>query len=118
MRICIDAGHGGADIGAVSAGVREASVAWQIVHAAAGRLRALGRLVVETRPEAGDGDALRRDLARRRDVASSCGLLVSVHCNASDSATANGAEAYVPVGATPVSRLVPGSTGAVTTGPR
>jgi len=108
LRICIDAGHGGADSGAVSAGIREASVAWKIAHAAADRLRALGRLVVETRPEAGDGDALRRDLARRRDVASSCGLLVSVHCNASDSAASNGAEAYVAIGATPVSRLVAG----------
>lgn len=107
MKICIDAGHGGSDSGAVSAGVREAAVAWQIAHAAAGRLRALGREVVETRPLAVHGAPLKLDIDRRRGIASGCDLLVSIHCNAGP-ASAQGAEAYVPLSPTPTSRLVAG----------
>ena len=108
MKICIDAGHGGSDSGAVSAGVREASVAWSIAWGAAMRLRQLGREVVETRVNSEDGDTLRRDLARRRGIAANCDLLVSIHCNASDNVSVRGAEAYVPAGAAPTSRLVAG----------
>lgn len=98
MRVCIDAGHGMPDPGAIGAiGLREVDVTLLCTTAMAVRLEAMGHQVVLTR----DGkNALHNDksidLAARVKVANGtkCDCFISIHCNAAADRLANGSEIW------------------------
>lgn len=87
-RITIDAGHGGRDPGAVANGVNEKDMVLVYATALAGELRQRGHLVHETRTT----DVF-VELSERARLANTFGaeLFVSLHCNASQNASAAGA---------------------------
>jgi len=90
--VCLDAGHGGPDPGAISpGGLREADVTLEIVNRLAKVLGEQNIIIVLTR--AGDRDS---SLGDRADFANSsgCDLFVSVHVNAANNPTAHGLEAF------------------------
>jgi N-acetylmuramoyl-L-alanine amidase len=72
MKICIDAGHGGDDPGAVSEGIHEADINKIIAQALGIRLQRAGWEVTITHPSA------------RAEVANRAGahVFASIHCNA------------------------------------
>lgn len=90
--VVVDAGHGGKDLGAVSArGTREKDLALEIARGVRDGLRRRGVSVVMTR----DADRfiplpLRAKVANRKRA----DLFVSVHLNASESKTLKGFEVY------------------------
>ncbi|MBM3323501.1 N-acetylmuramoyl-L-alanine amidase [candidate division WOR-3 bacterium] len=91
MLVCLDAGHGGSDPGAVGkSGTKESDVNLAVVQKAAQRLMARGHQVILTR----DSDA-RVTLESRTSKANNAqaGVFVSVHCN-SDGPSARGFETW------------------------
>ena len=89
-KICIDAGHGGKDPGAVSGGVQEKDIALAVALKIGALLT--GYEVVYTRDE-----DVYVGLAERALIANqvSADLFVSVHCNSAPGTSANGMEVYV-----------------------
>ena len=85
MKVCIDAGHGGKDSGAVGAKVTEKWIALDVANRVATKLQNSGIEVVMTR----DSDYF-VELADRATISNNTGadIFVSIHCNsASESAT-------------------------------
>jgi len=93
-RVALDAGHGGSDPGAVGpAGLREKDVTLDIAHLAAPILsRELGILTLLTRD---DDRLVPLDERAARANAFHADLLVSIHCNASESGAAHGVMSFV-----------------------
>ncbi len=91
IRLVIDPGHGGDDLGAVNGALRESDMALKIAHVL--------RAITNTHPAfevalTRDGDKAvslksRTDLANAEDA-----YLVSIHCNAAEDPQANGAEVW------------------------
>ncbi|MCE5199815.1 MAG: N-acetylmuramoyl-L-alanine amidase [Armatimonadota bacterium] len=96
MKICLDAGHGGADNGTSGNSILEDAWALEFVGRLKHHLHLHGVETVETRTT--DKQVA---LATRAAIAvnAGCDLFLSVHCNGVKSNTADGAEAfYAPVG--------------------
>lgn len=90
--VVIDPGHGGEDAGDVGAmGLAEADVCWSIATTVAELLLAAGARVRFTRTEPDDPDASER-ARRANDLGAD--LLVSLHLNANEEPTAEGASVY------------------------
>lgn len=101
MKVCIDAGHGGKDSGAVGAKVTEKWIALDVANRVATKLQNSGIEVVMTR----DSDYF-VELADRATISNNTGadIFVSIHCNsASESAT--GTEVWNYPGAAEDKRL-------------
>lgn len=102
--VCIDAGHGGKDSGAVGySGLKEADVTLQIGLKVGSILEQKGVNVVYTRkdnnvswPTGGDQDDLVRDLQTRCDISNAVNAqyFVAIHCNSNDSSAPKGTETY------------------------
>ena len=91
-KVCIDAGHGGTDPGAVGPnGTKEKDVALQIALLVRDALQRCGIEVMHTR----DTDKY-MSLSERAAIANKAGAdaFVSVHCNSATNAAAKGAETY------------------------
>lgn len=96
--ICIDAGHGGSDPGAINRGlgVTEKEVTLDISHRLAKILKQQGWNVVMTRTDDRDvswaGSSAKEELGARAKVANDmkADLFVSIHCNASTNTGVNG----------------------------
>lgn len=86
--ICIDAGHGGTDPGAVAGGHREADIALTHALALGAALERLDYTVLYTRTTDRDLELAARARAANEHRAR---LFVSVHCNASTSPKPSGA---------------------------
>lgn len=101
MKVCIDAGHGGKDPGAMGATVAEKWIAMDVANRVAEKLRKDGIEVVVTR-----SDDTFLELAERANVSNNAGadVFVSIHCN-SASAEATGTEAWIYPGTTDDRRL-------------
>jgi N-acetylmuramoyl-L-alanine amidase len=93
-RVAIDAGHGGADPGAIGpAGLREKDVTLDIAHLAAPMLASeLGILTLLTRD---DDRLVPLDERTARANAFHADLFVSIHCNASENNAAHGVMSFV-----------------------
>lgn len=98
MKVCIDAGHGGTDPGAVGlCGTREADVTLLAALSLRVQLELAGHKVVLTRV---NNEMLhknkRTDLAVRANVANDakCDCFISIHCNAAEDRSANGSETW------------------------
>ena len=91
-KICIDAGHGGADAGAVNGKMYEKDYTLSIAIKVADKLEALGHTVFMTRE---NDKAL--TLQQRCDVANKnqCNAFVSVHLNAAENKNASGLETFM-----------------------
>ena len=90
--ICVDAGHGGTDSGAIGAtGTNEKDLNLSIAHLLAQDLRAAGLRVIMTRE-----DDILPTLQQRAECANnaSANLFVSVHNNAAGDPAANGTETF------------------------
>ena len=105
--VCLDAGHGVPDPGAVGVGgTKEATVNLQVVRIIKEELEKAGTRVILTREgdkrfESGtDNAAKNRDLQKRPKVANDAGadVFVSIHCNAALNRTARGWEIYTTRG--------------------
>lgn len=79
MKVCIDAGHGGHDPGAVFDDLKEKTVTLSIANELAAMLRVTPHEVVRTRP----GDTY-LGLRKRVDIANdaNCDIFISIHTNA------------------------------------
>lgn len=95
--ICVDAGHGGSDPGAVAGGVRESDVALAYSLQVGAELERRGCAVLYTR--ATDRTL---DLAARARAANDNGAtpFLSLHCNASTSEAAHGFQVFHAAGST------------------
>lgn len=92
-RVVIDPGHGGKDAGAVGpSGVREKDVTLDVALRVQPVLEAQGLHVLLTRKDDSFVSLEERTALANADSAD---LFVSVHCNASESRTRRGVEAYV-----------------------
>lgn len=91
-KVCIDAGHGGLDAGAVNGKQYEKDYTLAIAIKVADKLEALGHTVYMTRE---NDKALM--LQQRCDVANKnkCDVFVSVHLNSSTNKDANGIETFM-----------------------
>ncbi|WP_457742910.1 N-acetylmuramoyl-L-alanine amidase [Thermococcus sp.] len=89
--ICVDAGHGGTDPGAVANGVEEKNINLAIALKVAKLLEEDGAKVVLTR----DGDYF-VTLSDRVKIANSagCDIFISIHANAASDTSASGFEVY------------------------
>lgn len=91
MKVCVDAGHGGEDSGAVGpAGTRESVVNLGIARMMADEIRMRGHKAVLTREHNTDVTLARRCRIANEQMADA---FVSVHCNA-DGPEAHGVETY------------------------
>lgn len=92
MRICVDAGHGGKDPGAVNGVFEEAELALQIVLRLGSLIEKNGDEVVYTRE-----DDTFVELYDRCKIANNagCDCFVSIHLNSAESKEANGTETLV-----------------------
>ncbi|HEX6791112.1 MAG TPA: N-acetylmuramoyl-L-alanine amidase [Candidatus Krumholzibacteria bacterium] len=91
-KVCIDAGHGGRDLGHERGGVSEKDITLAIARAAAEQIQSeLGLEVVMTR----DDDRL-VGLRERTEIANRSGadLFISIHCNSWFNARTGGFESY------------------------
>jgi len=95
--ICVDAGHGGTDPGAVANGVEEKNVNLEIALKVAKLLEEDGARVVLTR----NGDYY-VSLSDRVRIANSadCDIFISIHANAASDTSASGFEVYHYYGST------------------
>lgn len=91
MKICIDAGHGGHDPGAVAGSLRECDIALLIAEEAADCVEADGHEAVMTRETDRAVSLSDRCRVSNRAMAD---RFVSIHVNASSNADARGCEAY------------------------
>lgn len=92
--IALDPGHGGEDGGAGGlSGIVESDINWKIAEACRQKLAELGIEVVLTRNENENVS-----IAERVERAQAAGatVIISLHNNSSDSASANGAEVLIP----------------------
>ena len=96
MKICIDAGHGGNDPGAVGGGLQEKDLVLSMAKKLAVILKACGQSVCLTRT-----DDSYVALSKRCSVANEWGadLFVSIHCNSSADPSAHGIETLCYTGA-------------------
>lgn len=100
MKIMVDAGHNasGADTGAAGFGLREQDVTYGIAAKLKPMLKAAGHEVRLTRyaTMASLGGSVNESLSLRCQMANEWGaeLFISIHCNASDNASAHGSEVY------------------------
>lgn len=97
--ICLDAGHGGPDPGAIGpGGLKEKDVTLDVVLKLKELLQKEGAQVILTRDSdrVGDPDSRVVELSRRVKLANSQGaqLFLSVHCNAAANPEARGSEVY------------------------
>lgn len=101
MKVCIDAGHGGKDSGAVGAAVAEKWIALDVANRVAKKLQNSWIEVVMTR----DSDYF-VELAKRAEIANKAGadVFVSIHCN-SAGADVRGTEVWCYPGAAEDGRL-------------
>lgn len=101
MKVCIDAGHGGKDSGAVGATVSEKWITLDVANRIAQKLQNSGIDVVMTR----DSDYF-VELADRTKIANNAGadVFVSIHCN-SAGPEVRGTEVWYYPGASEDSRL-------------
>lgn len=105
MKVCIDAGHGGHDPGAIGpSGVKEKDVNLAVALKLGEMLRTRKIDVVYTRKN--DSHDFPRDqkqnLAKRVSIAntSKADIFVSIHCNSANNRQARGMEIYTTVGRT------------------
>lgn len=89
-KICIDAGHGGMDSGAVNGDRQEKNYALSIAIKLADKLEEKGHTVVMTREK---DQAL--TLQKRCDMGNKCDYFVSVHLNAATNKNASGIETFM-----------------------
>ncbi len=91
MKVCIDAGHGGKDSGAVGSKTHEKWIVLDVANRVAAKLQNSGIDVVMTR----DSDYF-VELAERAKIANKAGadLFVSIHCNSGDNKSAAGMEVW------------------------
>ncbi|MDY6985612.1 MAG: N-acetylmuramoyl-L-alanine amidase [Candidatus Thermoplasmatota archaeon] len=92
MIVCIDAGHGGSDSGAVGAcGLLEKDVNLDVAMRLKDKLESSGARVVMTR-----GGDYYVSLEERCAIANNAGadIFISIHCNSYSSPDANGIETY------------------------
>lgn len=89
--VVIDPGHGDGDAGVATAEQDEASIVMDIARRVEGRLSATGVMAVLSHPVDTNPDEL-----ERAELANSLAadLVVSLHCDASDSASASGVATY------------------------
>lgn len=97
IKICIDAGHGGYDPGAVGpGGTKEKDVTLVISLLLAEKLRVAGQEVILTR----EGDVVKwtpsNDLTKRCQIANNnkADVFISIHANAATNPAATGTETY------------------------
>jgi len=92
MKICIDAGHGGKDPGAIGDGVKEKDLALKFALKLGALFELWGDRVVHTRKI----DTF-RTLGQRTRIAnqSKADVFISIHCNAAVDKRANGIELLV-----------------------
>lgn len=99
MKICIDAGHGGSDTGAVGPNyLREKDVNLNVALFLGDILKLNGIEVVYTRTtDTRLGNNSNESLSRRVKIANESGAdyFISIHCNAADNRSANGTEVYI-----------------------
>jgi N-acetylmuramoyl-L-alanine amidase len=100
--VCVDAGHGGRDSGTVQGPLLEKNLTLDIALRLQKLLEERHIATVLTR----NGDTF-IPLERRPEIAAHCDLLVSIHCNAAETPTAEGIETYVlpAQGSAPTARL-------------
>ncbi len=93
--ICLDAGHGGKDPGAVSGQIREADIALSVIKLLAEKCERQGFSVLLTR----SSDVF-VELIDRCKIANKANsdIFVSVHCNSATNSIANGTEVYYAYG--------------------
>lgn len=108
--VCVDAGHGGFDGGAVGAntGTAEAGLNLSVARLLAGELSARGMLVVMTREnDAALATTKKKDMAARRSIlrGENVDLVVSVHMNMFPDAAVSGPMAYYMTGSEEGRRL-------------
>lgn len=91
IRVCIDAGHGGKDAGAVNGGLFEKAVNLKIAKLLYAELRKKGFSVILTR-----GEDVALELQERCYISNnfSADLFVSIHCNSAENKTAHGVETW------------------------
>lgn len=90
-RIVIDPGHGGADLGVVVSGVREADVAWDLARRLEGRMKATGMEALISRgPDHGPTEADRAAFANDAGA----DLFLSLHCDRNQSPHAQGVATF------------------------
>lgn len=113
--VCLDAGHGGSDSGAVGpSGVKEKDVTLKVTLKLRDLLKERGVRVVMTRESdtdvAGANASAYQELSGRADVANRnmANLFVSVHCNSFTSPSAHGTETYCFPGSREGRRLATG----------
>lgn len=98
MKVCIDAGHGGTDPGAVGlGGTREADVTLLAALSLRVQLELAGHKVLLTRVNSETLHINKKtDLALRANVANDamCDCFISIHCNAAEDRSANGSETW------------------------
>lgn len=87
--VCLDAGHGGKDPGAVYGGTLEKDIALDVV-------KRIGTLLANYNVVYTRTDDTFVELPERADVANAAqaDLFVSIHCNSAENAGANGVEVY------------------------
>ena len=88
MKLCIDAGHNdsGWDTGAVSNGLREQDVTFQIASYLQEKLKKAGFQIVMTREQKNRnlGKSVSQSIAERAAISNreNCDYFISIHCNA------------------------------------
>ena len=93
--IAIDPGHGGKDPGAVGNGLNEKDANWRIAMACVNELNTYsGVKVVVTRAQNEYVSSLSERV--QRGVSQGADVVISFHCNSAGSASAHGAEVWVP----------------------
>lgn len=100
MKICIDAGHGQHDPGAVGAsGLKEKDVALKIALKVGKKLKNNGLDVIYTRTNDNPGFPVNQslNLQKRCDIANknNADMFISIHCNSATNKKANGTETFV-----------------------
>lgn len=93
IKICIDAGHGGADPGAVNGKLYEKTAALAIAKMLGEKLKEYGAEVIYTRTADVSGEL---ELGERTDLANKAkaDYFISVHLNSSTAGSANGIETF------------------------
>ena len=92
MKVCIDAGHGGKDSGAVGGGVKEKDIVLSISKKLRDYLKTYGVEVYMTR-ESDIYNSVTTKAKKGND--SKADLFISIHCNSATSQDANGVEVLV-----------------------
>lgn len=100
MKICIDAGHGQHDPGAVGAsGLKEKDVVLKIALKVGKKLENNGLDVIYTRTNDNPGFPVNQslNLQKRCDIANknNADIFISIHCNSAGNTQANGVETFI-----------------------